>query len=347
MRRASRVALSLAVAVVMLALLVTAVGWRQLFTELRTANTGWMAVAVAISALSLVCWAEEVVRLFQSAGGEASGFGLRAAYFAGVFVKIVLPGGHVGGVGIVAYVLGTYTDEPFERTLVAVSAGEFLNNVASATLAAIGIVYLLVAASVPASFLRAGAIAVLVLIVGLVAAYVLLVRFEGAERGLAWGAGVLRQTVGQFSTRVHDVLAEERVADQLETLGDTLETVRNDRSTLVFAVVVAHVGWLCYAVPLYCSLRAVDAGVAFPVALFVVPVAGLASIVATPGGLGPVDTATAGALVLLTSIDPAVAGAATLLFRAATFGLTVASTGLVTAGLVATGRVAPLDALRS
>lgn len=347
MRRASRVALSLAVAVVMLALLVTAVGWQELLVELRAANTGWMAAAVVISAVSLVCWAEEVVRLLQSAGSDAGGLGTRAAYFAGVFLKIVVPGGHVGGVGLVAYVLGTYTDDSFERTLVAVSAGEFLNNVASATLAGIGVVYLLVAASAPASFLRAGAIGVVGLGAGLVAAYVLLVRFDGAERGLAWLARVTRRTVGRFSARLHDALAEDRVAERLETLGETLDAVRDDRATLAFAVVVAHVGWLCYAVPLYCSLRAVGAGVAFPVALFVVPVAGLASVVATPGGLGPVDTATAGALVLLTSIDPAVAGAATFLFRAATFGFTVVVTGVVTIGLVATGRVAPLEALRT
>lgn len=347
MRRAYRVALSVALAVVMLAVLVTAVGWRQLLAELQAANTAWLALALVLSALSLVCWTEEVVRLFRSAGGEASGLGLRAAYLAGVFGKIVVPGGHVGGVGIVAYVLGQYTGESFERTLVAVSAGEFLNNVASATLAAIGIVYLLIAASAPASFLRAGAVAVVVLTAGLTAAYVLLVRFDGAERGLAWLAKVVRRTVGQVSTRVHEALAEERVADRLETLRVTLDEVRDDRTTLVLAVVIAHVGWLCYAVPLYCSLQAVDAGVAFPVALFVVPVAGLASIVATPGGLGPVDTATAGALVLLTSIDPAVAGAATFLFRAATFGFTVLATGVVTVGLVATGRVEPLDALRS
>jgi uncharacterized protein (TIRG00374 family) len=347
MRRATRVVLSVAAAVAMLALLVTAVGWRSLLTELRAANTEWVLAAATLSAVSLLCWAEEVVQLFRSAGGEASGLGIRAVYFAGVFLKIVVPGGHVGGVGIVAYVLGRYTGESFEQSLVAVSAGEFLNNVASATLAAVGIVYLLVATSAPASFLRAGAVAVVGLVAGLVAAYVVLVRFDGAERSLAWLAAAVRKTVGRFSERIHDALAEDRVAQRLETLGDTLDAVRADRRTLVFTIVVAHVGWLCYAIPLYCSLQAVDAGVAFPVALFVVPVAGLASVVGTPGGLGTVDTATAGALVLLTSVDPALAGAATFLFRAATFGLTVVVTGLATAGLMATGRLDPFDAVRS
>lgn len=347
MRRAGRFLLSVGLALAMLALLVTAVGWRQLLVELRAADTSWLLLALGISTLSLVSWVEEIVRLFRAAGGDASGFDLRAAYFAGVFGKIIAPGGHVGGAGIVAYVLGQQTDEPFERALVVVSAAEFMNNVASATLAAVGIGYLLFASSAPDTFLQAGAIAVVVLVVGLVVSYVLLVRFDGAERGLAWLAALVRDTVGRFSVRVREALAEDRVAERIDTLGETLDTIRQDRRSLLFAVVISHVGWICYATPLYCALRAVGSGVAFPVALFVVPVAGLASIVSTPGGLGPVDTATAGGLIVLTPIDPAVAGAATFLFRAATFGYTVALTGLVTVGLVASGRMSPIEAYRS
>lgn len=347
MRSAGRVALSAALALAMLALLVTAVGWRELLVEFRAADTSWLLLALGISTLALVCWVEEIVRLFRSAGGVATGFDLRAAYFAGVFGKIIAPGGHVGGVGIVAYVIGQHTDEPFERSLVVVSAAEFLNNVASATLAVVGIAYLVFASEAPNSFLQAGVVAVSVLVVGLVVSYVLLVRFDGAERSLTWLAGLLRRTVGRFSVRVREALAEDRVAERVDTLGTTLDTIRRDRGTLLFAVAISHVGWICYAAPLYCALRAVGASVAFPVALFVVPVAGLAAIVSTPGGLGPVDTATAGGLIVLTPIDPAVAGAATFLFRAATFGYTVVLTGLVTVALVASGRLSPVEAFRS
>lgn len=350
MRRSVRIALSSALAVGLLALLAYAIGWHELLVELRGADPGWLALAVGVSLLSLVAWGEEVVRLLQSAGGDAGGASARLGYFSGVFGKLIVPGGHIGGMGVVAYVLGEQTAEPFERTLVAVSGAEFLNNIASATLATIGVVYLVVSRGTGGDSGRvvtAAVIAVVLLVAGLAATYVLLVRFDGAERLLRWVAGVGRRTVGRVSERARSALAEDRVENRLDNLRDTIDAMRSDRRTLLVAAAIGHVGWVCYALPLYFSLQAVGASVSFPIAFFVVPVAGLAGVVSTPGGVGAIEGATVGVLVLLTPVPEEVALAATVLFRAVTYGLTLLATGLIAIYVVAAGRADPFEPLRS
>jgi uncharacterized protein (TIRG00374 family) len=109
-----------------------------------------------------------------------------------------------------------------------------------------------------------------------------------------------------------------------------LATAAGDRRNTGAAFTFAAAGWVATAGALWVSLAAVGVSAPVAVVLFVPPAAGLAGVVPTPGGIGAVDAALAGLIAVFAGADPAVATAATLVYRAATFWLPLA----LAAGLV-------------
>ena len=88
---------------------------------------------------------------------------------------------------------------------------------------------------------------------------------------------------------------------------------------LAVAVGSAAVGQGLTAACLWIALRAVDASVAFPLLLGVLPPASVGTLVPSPGGAAGVEAALIGLLVSLAGVAVAPASAAVLPFRTATF----------------------------
>ncbi|QDX41284.1 lysylphosphatidylglycerol synthase transmembrane domain-containing protein [Salarchaeum sp. JOR-1] len=347
MRRGIRAALGIGIAVAMLALLVNAVGWNEFARGLERANKPLYALAVVASAGSLLAWAQVARRLFHTTGGRLDGVGFHTAYFSGLFGRAILPGGHVGGIGIVSYVLSRYGPGEFERPLVAISTTEFANNVASATLAAFGLVFVLTVGHSSLSGVGfVAAVATAALLAALVAAYVFVVRFDAVGTAAHTVARGVRATLGRVSTRVRAAASEERVEQRVERANDVARTLRENPRTLATALAFSHLGWALYVLPLSLCLRAVDAPVAYPALLFVVPTAGLTAVVGTPGGIGVVDSAITALLLALTPHAAGPVLVAALLFRAADYGTTILVGGLSTLYLTTLDVPNPVGVLR-
>lgn len=345
MRTAARAALGVGVAAVVLALLVTTVGWREFADALAAAELDLYLVAVVASVTSLLAWAQVARRLFESVGGRLDGVGFHAAYFSALFGRAVIPGGHVGGVGIIAYVLSRYGDGEFERPLVAISAAEFSNTLASATVATVGLVFV-VAVGHGGSFSDVGAVVIVGMLVALAAAYVLVVEFAAVGAVVRRLAGALRATVGRVSARARHALRPENVEERISRARDVVDALRSNPRTLATAVLFSHLGWALYVLPLWFCLRAVDAPVAFPALLFVVPLAGLTTVVGTPGGIGVVDSAITALVLALTPYEPGAVVAAALLYRVADYGTTILVGGVATAYLASADVRSPIEQLR-
>ncbi|MGB9985782.1 lysylphosphatidylglycerol synthase transmembrane domain-containing protein [Salarchaeum japonicum] len=347
MRRGVRAALGIAIAVATLALLVNAVGWNEFSRGLERANKPLYALAVVASAGSLLAWAQVARRLFHTVGGRLDGVGFHTAYFSGLFGRAILPGGHVGGIGIVSYVLSRYGSGEFERPLVAISTTEFANNVASATLATFGLVFVLTVGH--SSLSGVGFVAVVAIagmLAALIAAYVLVVRFDAVGTVSHALARVVRATLGRVSSRVREATAEDRVAERVNRANDVARTLRENPRTLATALAFSHLGWALYVLPLYLCLRAVDVPVAYPTLLFIVPIAGLTAVIGTPGGIGVVDSAITALILALTPHAAGPVVVAALLFRAADYGTTILVGGLSALYLTTLDVPSPVGVLR-
>mgnify|MGYP000029311433 CR=1 FL=1 len=344
MRRTARAVVGVGIAVAFLALLVSAVGWGEFADALAKADPRLYGAALVAATAAITTWAQVTRQLFASVGGELREVNFHSAYFSALFGRAVLPGGHVGGVGIVAYVLSVYGDGEFERPLVAVSTAEFSNNVASVTMAALGLLFV-VTVGHGGSFSGLGALALVGMVAALAAAYALVVQFDAVGTLAHRVAAVGRATVGRLSSRVRTALSEENVEERVSRASDVAGALRDDPRTLASAVAFSHLGWAFYVLPLYLSLRAVGTPVAFGALLLVVPVAGLAAVLGTPGGIGVVDSAMAGALVALTPYPAGPLVAGVVLYRVADFGTTICVGGVSTLYLAATDARNPLAVL--
>lgn len=333
MRRALRVVTGFLVATLLLALLVAWVGPARVTGRVAAVDPAVYVLALAAGAGSLFAWTETNRRVFDLLTADAGERRFRRVYLAGVFVRSVVPGGTVGGTPLLAYVLSEGLDLPYERNLVTVGAAEFCNKTATVVVLAVGVAYLLVAPGRSHALAEVGLAMATVLTAGLLVAYAAVLRHDGGGDLVVRAAEAVRGPVARVSDRLATALAPGAVADRVERFATRVETVRSEPGVLFAALAFAHLGWLCYTLALYFSLVAVGAHVPYPALLFVGPVAGVAAVLSVPGGLGAVESATAGLLALVSTHDPGTLVAATLLFRIATFWLTVAAGGAAAAQL--------------
>ncbi|WP_181684934.1 lysylphosphatidylglycerol synthase transmembrane domain-containing protein [Halorhabdus salina] len=238
--------------------------------------------------------------------------------------------GNAGGVPIIAYAFDRQARTGFNRSLAVVTIGDFLGLVSTLVLVTIGVGY--VAVTVPGSRLVGTALVLVVLAtVALLSVGVLLVYRQHVLKFLVLGvAHIFRGTFGRLSTGVERRLAPEPLSASVDRYFETVDTVRGDRRSLLIAFLLAFVGWTLFAVPLYTSAIAVGRPIPFGLVLFVVSVGGVATLVPLPGGLGGVEFAIAGLIVVTANVDPAVAGATVVLYRLSVYWLPVAI-GLVAA----------------
>ncbi|MFC5365954.1 lysylphosphatidylglycerol synthase transmembrane domain-containing protein [Salinirubrum litoreum] len=325
-----------ALGLALLAVLLSSVGVGRVFRHLRTADPRLGALG-ALSAVTAVLLWSEALRQLLCVGRQVSGLRYRAAFLTGDFTKQVLPMGHASGPAIMAYAVSRAVGIDYEETLAAITVADLLNLAVSLLLATAGLA--LVAVSHPETATDA---VLLPLVVAVLGVFVVVVLLTSRRRLLTAfvrrAAAFCHATAGRVVGRLDRLLDPEQIDSRLVGYYATLDTVAADRSRVVLAGVLAVAGWVLFAFPLYTSALAL--GVALPVtlALFVVPVAGLATWFPVPGGLGGVEVAVAGALVGFLGVDVGTAAAVALLYRLCSYWTVVAVDGLAALGAVAFGR---------
>lgn len=322
--RSGRYLVSFAASIVVFGIFLAVFDAGAIVRRLRGVHLGPVIVGFGAVALAMACWAESMRRVLGCAGGTLSPSRAFLAYAAGMFAKQILPMGNAGGVPIMAYAFDRQANIGFNRSLAVVTVGDFLGLVSTLVLATIGVAY--VALTVPGTRLIGTALVVVVVAtVVLLSAGLLLLYRQQVLRYLVVGvAHVLRGTLGRLSRRIERRLAPEPLSASVDRYFETVDAVRDDRRSLLGAFVIAFVGWTLFAVPLYASSIAVGRRISFGLVLFVVSVGGIATLVPLPGGLGGVEFAIAGLIVVTANVDPAVAGAMVLVYRLCVYWLPVA-----------------------
>lgn len=319
MRSMRRHLLSFVVAVLLLGGFLLFLGPERLAGQLVGADLGVFALGLIAVVAALFCWGEASRRLFVAFGTPLSRRRALIAYGAGAFGKQVLPMGNAGGPAVMAYAFDREIDIGYGRSLAVIVVAEFLSLVASLLLGGVGIASLLLFSS-SGSELRWLGVGV-VLICAMLAALSVAVwyRRQHVEVAVTGVGGLLVPIVDRVSPPLADRLRPERVGTTIQRYYETFDTVVGDRRAVLYAFALSQLGWVFFALPLYTGALALGVRLPLALALFLVPAAGLATVFPLPGGLGGLEVALAGLLVVLAAIDLATAGAVVILFRLCSF----------------------------
>ena len=298
--------------------------WQRVVAVLASADPWLVAVGVVASLGGLAAWSE-ALRLLLPPDARAvtrrRGF---VVYATGGVVRNVLPVGYASSIAVLAYVYRREAELALHRSLAAVTVAELLVGVASAVVAGAGLGLLVAAGPVTPLVEQIARGALLLAVAGTATGALAWYRRETLERTVHAIAGATAGAAGRlnpgFGERLSPPAVEETISDYLRALS----TVSARRRDVWTAGGFAAVGWLALVAALYASGVAVGYRVPVAVALLVVPIAGYATVLPVPGGLGGYELGVVGALHLLGGLDLAAAVAVTLLFRVCSYWAVVA-----------------------
>jgi len=332
-----RIALGTLAAALVLWFTVTLVGRDEVGEALATADLAVFALGFGATVLSLLFRGMVWVRLLGALDRTLSTGRVLSLYVAAVFVKYVTPYGQVAAEPFMAYVVASAGELDTENGLAAIGSGDVLNYLPYYSLGGVGLVFVLLVRPAEPDLLRY-AVALAALAVLVVAAVVLVL----ARRSLVTGAVVVVAAVagrgaGRLSERLLTATRPERVRPRVEGFYATLDRLAAHPRRLVAAVVFAHVGMAFLMLPLYTSALAVGEVVALPVVALAVAASKLGSFFPAPGGLGGTEVVMAAMLSIGAGVDPATALVISLLYRVATYGLSLVVGGTSAIALSARG----------
>lgn len=279
--------------------LVYGIGWETVLRTLDRADFSTL-ILVPVGIVGGLLLGAEGIRVafgFPIRGRRA--WLVRRAFVGAVIIRALVPAGNVGSGGFVAYTVSRHSEIEVSEALAGVTAWECVMALASAIVGGAGL--LVIASDGSASRLAVDALALL---------------FLGICVLLLAGLGIHRYR-GRVTARI------VRIARTGEPILDRLgvEAPKLDRSTIragidgffeviqdllatpartVTVLLTAHLVWLSFILPIFASLQAIGTPVRPAVAMVAVTGSGLARAIPVPTGVGPVDAALGGLIVVLT-----------------------------------------------
>ena len=328
-----RIALGFVLAAVLLVVLVRAVGSQNVAAELLRADRRLLALGICSGLLALtfrgVVW-ERFISLIDDAMSRRR---IAAIFLTAMFVKYVTPYGQLATEPFVAYLVARDGEMAFENGLAGILSADLLNYVPYYTFGFVAL-GLILAGDALGTGMRSRVLAFAALFVALVTAvYVAVRRPSVVYAGVLGAVGAVREFVGRFTGRFDEHLAPETVRARLDGFYETIDLISTDRSTLVVAVVSAHLGMAFLMLPVYLGALALGYELAIPVVALVVALGKLGSVVPAPGGTGGVEAMVAASLATLGGLEPAAAVSIALIYRVCTYWLTIGVGGVSAAGL--------------
>ncbi|MFB6146459.1 MAG: YbhN family protein [Halobacteriaceae archaeon] len=326
--------LGFAGALLVLAGLVWVVGAGNVWTAIIALRLRDVALIGALSLTWLASWGLVLKTVLDAVEVDAGAAESVLLFSGATFANNVTPFGQAGGEPISAYLISRSTGTPYERGLAAIASVDALNFVPSIGVALAGLAYYVTVVTVGDELLF-----VLGVVVGLAVAVPLVVY-------LGWrGRRRVRETVVRTLGPVLNVVGRllpgvstpgpGTVRRRVDSFFGSLGLVADSRRDLAVALGFSLLGWSLMAAMLWLSLAVLGQQVPVAAVFVAVPVATIASVTPLPGGLGGVETALVLLIVPATSVPPAVASAAALVYRGATYWLPTLVGGVALAWLEA------------
>jgi uncharacterized protein (TIRG00374 family) len=297
--------------------------WRAVLEVVARADVGWLAVGVAAGIAGIACWGEALRHLLPPGARAVSRRRGFLVYSTGALVRNAIPLGYASSIAVLGYVYAREADVSMDRSLAAVSVAEFVNAIASTTIAVVGV--LLLAAVGPSSplvgWLAVGTLALVV--AGAAALATLWYHRDAVERVVHWVASLLSGVADRLANGGPNPLSPDAVEAAIAGYAHTIGVVSARRPSVIVALVYSLLAWSAFVASLYVCGLAIGYAVPIPVAMVVVTIGSYATVLPLPGGLGGYELGVAGGIAVLAGIDVVTALAVTLLFRVCTYWIVI------------------------
>lgn len=321
-------------ALTVLLILVYLVGIGDVVTALVMADRVVLLSVLVVAFAWLTAWSQALRTVLAILNVSASSPKAFLIYASSTFANNVTPFGQAGGEPFSALIISRATDSEYERGLAAIASVDALNFIPSILLALAGSAYYITQFS-DVRRIEYAALSALML-----AFLIPVTMYIGWQRRYALQSIAIKLflPLAHAASRVIPTVSRpdpSGMKGRIEGFYHAIERVARSRRGLLAAVMFSTIGWILLATSLWLSLYALGHPVSPAVVLFVIPIGSIAGVTPLPGGLGGVETVIVLMLVPTANVDPAVASAAALIHRGATYWLPV---------LVGGGAVAFLEA---
>lgn len=329
-----RVVAGFAVGLLAIALFVVLVGWEEVLAAIgQTDQTVFVwafgCTLVALFFRSLV-WIHLLGILDHDIGKPT----VAGMFLSAKFFKYISPYGQVSATPGIAWFVGAFTDVDYERNLAAVVSADLFTYSPYYTFGGIALVItLLGAAPLPNVELYLAASAVIVVLLAAVL-WTALFNRQLTERAVIGVLSPLGWVFAKLGSSLGDEFTAETLSDRIAGFYETIDSLLDDRPTLVAGVVFGHVAWFFLMLPLIVVASAMGVELALVSAMLIIALSKLGFVVPLPGGIAGVEFTIAGLLVIIAGVSTSDAVAMAILYRFATFWFTVLLGGLSASAII-------------
>lgn len=308
------------VAIGILLALVYVVGIRDVLAVLAGTDRRVLAALFGIAALWMLAWSATLYLVLGAVGLGAS-LGRSVLIFTSMlFSDSVLPFSVVGSQPVATVLVARGTDASYEQSFAIAAIVGVLNFLPAPALAVSGSVYFALT-RVPGQRVEVELAVLMAIILGLALGGYVGWRYRWSlARGLPAIVVALQRRLDRVLPWVSISVSDpDAVETSLGMVIKEIETVAADRRTLTASLCTATIGWVLLAAMLWLALLGAGYGTAITASLFIVPLATVSDLVPLPGGVGSIDAVLVVLLVATTGVPAAVATAAVLVYRSASF----------------------------
>lgn len=322
-----RIALGFAVAAVLLATLVTLVGWRDVVADLSGADPRLLAASIGSGLLALTFRGLVWLGLLKAVDESMTRIDVASVFLSAMFIKYVTPYGQVATEPFVAYLVSRDAEMAYEDGLAGILSADLLNYIPYYTLGFLAMGWIVAVGAMGAD-IHSYLFAFLTVFLVLVTISFVVVRVPTVVYRIVLGAAsVLQRPIGVVASGIAAKLAADVVRDRLDGFYRSVDVISADRRMLVTSTLYAHLGMVFLMLPVYLGGLAIGYEIAAPVVVLAVALGKLGAFVPAPGGLGGVEASVTVALILLAGLGDASALTVALIYRISTYWLTIALGG--------------------
>jgi uncharacterized protein (TIRG00374 family) len=318
------------VGLTIIALLLWWAGIEEVLAILKTSNLWYLLLAGAFYVLGLLTWTMRWMVLIRSLEMEAPFEKVVLALLAGIFVNNVTPGARGGGEPVRMYFLAKEIEKPYGQVFATVMMDRILDLVP--------VVFMLVLSTVYVYYLGSVSLTVTLLVLdvvfgGLVGISLgILLSEKKTQQTLMWFYRLVERFLPAKADKYREKFLRAIRVDVPRFQSD-LRFLMRHKGAFLAALIYSTATWLFTILRTYCVFLAIKGPVTL-VDVMVVQMVGIVvgMISVIPGGAGIIETINSGVYVLL-GIDKEVAVTATVLDRLISYWLPTGIGAFVTTHL--------------
>lgn len=281
--------------------------------SVRSARLNYLIPALLLGIAVFPIWSYVWYRIFHKAGIELSFKKAVRIFMAGNFMNSITPLGQAGGEPLMAYLMQNNSEAGYEKSLSCILSADIINAVPNFTFLIGGTLYLAAFSSLNQFILNALYFALTIVAVG-----------GGIVYFLWFESGTIESLVLKLAEKTSEKTGKgqetvEKLAEKLERIEKTFETVGKDPRYLVETAIFSHIAYLTAVLNFYLIMRSLGFTPNFTPIYFVTILSGLAGFSPTPGGSGTFEAAMAFFTTVFFPVSFATGLTAAILYRLSTY----------------------------